>query len=171
MSEAKEYLGRIQQTDKEINRKLEQLTTLNSMVMRITPVLKDSGGSGGTGGQDKLGNAVAKIADLQEEINRDVDIFVDMKLEACGILNRIKDDDYYDVLEMRYLKYMSFEQIAVEKNWSKRWAEIMNGRALQAFDKVLEEQRGRKTVKLDAHAIAKVIDERMRIDRAAYKKI
>lgn len=141
MSEAKEYLGRIQQTDKQISRKLEQLTALNSMVLRITPVLKDSGGSGGIGSQDKLGNAVAKIADLQEEINRDVDILVDMKLEACGMLNQIRDDDFYDVLEMRYLKNMTFEQIAVEKHWSRRWAEKKHGRALQAFDKVLEESK------------------------------
>lgn len=143
MSEAKDYLERIQKADKQIKRKLEHLTALNSMVTRITPVMKD-GGSGGTGNQDKLGNAVAKIADLQEEINRDVEIFVDMKLEACALLGQIRDDDFYDVLEMRYLKYMSFEQIAVEKHWSKRWAEKMNGRALQVFDKVLEEHKRRK---------------------------
>lgn len=147
MSEAKEYLERIQKADKRINRKLKQLTALNCIVTRITPVLKDSGGLGGTGNHDKIGNAVAKIADLQEEINRDVDNLVDMKREAYAILNLFDDDDYYDVLEMRYLRKMSFEMIAVEKHWSKRWAEKMHGRALQVFDKALEEFRTKKVKK------------------------
>lgn len=141
MSEAKEYLERIQKADKQISRKLEQLTTLNSLVMRITPVMNDSGGSSGTGNQDKLGNAVAKIADLQEEINRDVDILVDMKREAYSLLYKMNDDDYYRVLEMRYLKYKSFEEIAVKMGWTCRWAQIQNGRALEVFDKILKTVR------------------------------
>ena len=144
MSEAKEYLERIKWYDVLIDSKLEELKSLEDVVKRITPTLKDRGGSSGTGNQDKLGDTVAKIADLQEEINRDVDIFVDMKREAAAMLKKIKQADYFKVLHKRYVLYESFEQIATEMKVTYRGVCYMHGRALQAFDKVLEESKRRK---------------------------
>lgn len=140
MSKAKEYLERIGKHDKAIEKKLDELTSLDSLVKRVTPVMNTTGASCG-GNQDKLGDAIAKIVDLRKEVNRDVDILVDMKREAYHILRKLKNEEHYKVLEMRYLQYMSFEQIAVNINRSKRWAEKLHGRALQAFGKVLEEGR------------------------------
>lgn len=138
MSKAKEYLERIGKHDKAIEKKMDELTSLDSLVKRITPVMNTTGASGGSGNQDKLGDTIAKIADLRGEINRDVDILVDMKREAYYILRMLKNENHYKVLEMHYLQYMPFEHIAVELHCSKRWAEKLNGRALQAFGKVLE---------------------------------
>ena len=143
MSEAKEYLEQIKWLDVLIDSKLEEMTALQALVTRITPVMKQSGGSGGTGNQDRLGDAVAKIADLDEEINRNVDILVDMKREAAALLKRIKHADYYKVLHKRYVLYESFEKIATEMGITYRGACYIHGRALQAFDKVLEEYKRR----------------------------
>ena len=140
MSEAKEYLERIRKQDKAIDKKLDELANLNSIVNRITPVMNMAGAAAG-GNQDKLGATIAKIVDLQEEINRDVDILVDKKREAYQILYKLEDEIYYKILEMRYLQYMTFEQIAVELNCSRRWAEIKNGRALEEYDRLLKAVR------------------------------
>ena len=137
MSEAKEYLERIKWYDVLIDSKLEELTTLNSMVQRITPVMNTTGG-GASGNQDKLGDTIAKIIDLQQEINRDVDNFVDMKREASALLKKIKNADFFKVLHMRYVQYKSFTHIAAEMNLTERGASKLNGRALQAFEKVLK---------------------------------
>ena len=137
MSEAKEYLERIKWYDVLIDSKLEELNTLNGIVKRITPVMNTTGG-GASGNQDKLGDTIAKIVDLQEEINRDVDMFVDMKREASKLLKKVRNADFYKVLHMRYVQYKSFVQIAVDMGLSERGASKLNGRALQAFDKVLK---------------------------------
>ena len=137
MSEAKEYLERIKWYDVLIDSKLEELTTLNSMVKRITPVMNPTG-AGGTGNQDKLGDTIAKIVDLQEEINRDVDMFVDMKREATTLLKKVRNADFFKVLHMRYVQYKSFTHIAAEMNLTERGASKLNGRALQAFEKVMK---------------------------------
>lgn len=146
MSEAKEFLERIKWYDVLIDSKLEELASLQDVAKRITPVMKTGGGSGGTGNQDRLGDTVAKIADLQEEINRDVDIFVDMKREAAALLKKIKEPEYFKVLHKRYVLYESFERIATELNVTYRAVCYMHGRALQAFDKVLEEYNRNKRV-------------------------
>lgn len=145
MSEAKEYLEKIKWYDVLIDSKLEELATLNSIVKRITPVMNTTGGGSASGNQDKLGDTIAKIIDLQEEINRDVDNFVDRKREALKLLKQVKNADFYKVLHMRYVQYKSFVYIAAEMGgMSERGASKLNGRALQAFDKVLKAHSGKQ---------------------------
>ena len=141
MSEAKEYLEQIKWYDVLIDSKLEELANLNAIVKRITPVMNTTGG-GGAGNQDKLGDTIAKIVDLQEEINRDVDIFVDRKREASKLLKKITQAEYFQVLHKRYVLYESFEQIATEMKYTYRGVCYVHGRALQAFDKVLKAHKG-----------------------------
>lgn len=141
MSEAKEYLERIKWYDVLIDSKLEELATLNSVVKRITPVMNTTGGGSGSGNQDRLGDTIAKIVDLQEEINRDVDMFVDMKREAARLLKKITKAEYFKVLHKHYVLYKSFEQIAMEMKYTYRGVCYVHGRALQAFDKVLREHK------------------------------
>lgn len=138
MSEAKEYLEKIREQDKNIEKKMNELACLDSLAKRITQMMNTTGG-GASGNKDKLGCTMDKFIDLRDEINRDVDILVDMKREAYQILFRVKNENYYKVLEMHYLKYMSFEQIAVKMNCSKRWAEKLNGRALEVFGRLMGE--------------------------------
>ena len=141
MSEAKEYLEQIKWYDVLIDSKLEELATLNSVVKRITPVMNTTGGGSGTGNQDRLGDTIAKIVDLQEEINRDVDMFVDMKREVYALLKKIKNPDHYLVLHKRYVQYESLERITIEMGYTHRGMCYLHGRALQAFGKVLEEHK------------------------------
>lgn len=138
MSEAKEYLEKIKWYDVLIDSKLEELANLNSLVRRITPVINTTGG-GGTGNQDKLGDTIARIVDLQEEINMDVDMFVDRKREATKLLKRMENPLHYQILHKRYVLYKTFEQIAADTRYSYRNITHAHGRALQAFDKVLKE--------------------------------
>lgn len=140
MSEAKEYLERIKWYDVLINSKLEELATLNSMVKRITPVMNTTGG-GVSGNQDKLGDTIAKIVDLQQEINRDVDMFVDMKREAARLMKKVKKPEFFQVLHKRYILGESLEQITFDMGYTHRGMCYLHGRALQAFGKVLEETK------------------------------
>lgn len=149
MSEAKEYLERIKLYDAIVDSGLEELAMLKGKVERITPTMKDSGGGGNSSVQDKMAEMVAKIVDLQEEINRNVDIFVDMKREASVLLKKIRNADFYKVLHMRYIQYKSFVQIAAEMGLTERGASKLNGRALQAFDKVLRANKASYGQKLE----------------------
>lgn len=141
MLEAKEYLQQIRRCDTIINSKLAEVDALYGMITRITPVLKDDAGSGGGGSQDKIGNALAKIVDLKNDINRDVDNFVDLKREATALLEKLKNPQHYQILHGRYILYQTFEQIAADMGRTYRWVCILHGRALQAFTKEMEEQK------------------------------
>lgn len=134
---AKEYLCRIGRCDDKINTMIAEVESLYAMVTKITPTLKSDVVSGG-GSQDKIGNAVAKIVDLKEEINREIDKFVDMKREAAALLNKLENHLYYMILHRKYVQHESLEQIAADMHYTYRWICILHGRALQEFQSVLD---------------------------------
>lgn len=135
---AKEYLMKIRLWDARIDASQRELDMLMAMVTRITPVLKDDVVSS-SGNQDKLGDTVAKIADLRVKINRDIDALIDMKKAAYALLRGIERPEYYTILHKRYFEHQSLEQIAVDMKYTYRWVRRLHGRALQAFAKIMQE--------------------------------
>lgn len=137
MIDAKRYLQQIRLYDSRINTKLEELRRLNEMVLRITPTLKDDVSSSG-GSQDKFADTMAKIVDLQAEINRDIDRFVDAKQEIGGTFDKLSDPDQLQVLHKRYAQYKTWEQIACDMNMSYRNVCYIHGKALQAVNEIMK---------------------------------
>lgn len=133
----KKYLQQIRLYDSHINTKLEDLHQLKEMVTKITPTLKDDVVSGG-GNQDKLGDAVTKIVDLEEEVNRDIDRYVNAKQKISNTLEKISDPDQLQVLHKRYVQYKTWEQIACEMNMSYRNVCYIHGKGLQSVNQILK---------------------------------
>lgn len=136
MIDAKRYLQQIRLYDSRINTKLEELHRLNEMVLRITPTLKDDVSSSG-GSQDKFADTIAKIVDLKDEINRDIDRYVDAKREVSGTLEKISDPDQLQVLHQRYVQYKTWEQIACDMHMSYRNVCYIHGKALLAVREIM----------------------------------
>ena len=138
MGDAKEYLRQIRMYDTRINCAQEELDILRAMTTKITATWKEDVVSG-TGNQDKLGDAMAKIIDLQNSINSDIDKYIGTKAEVWALIKRIKDPDQFKVLYMRYFKYKPWEQIACDMNMTFRNVCYIHGRALQAVAELLKE--------------------------------
>lgn len=137
MCDAKAYLRKIELLDAHINNRISDLHELKSLVTKITATISQVCVSG-SGGQDRLGDAVAKIVDLQDEINRKIDKYVDLKRKISSLLEQIQDPDQVKVLHKRYFEYKPWEQIACEMNYSYRNVCYIHGKALQAFEAVME---------------------------------
>lgn len=142
MSKAKEYLEKIKEYDDKINEGLEDLADLEAFVRKITQELKMDVVTS-SGNKDKLGDTMAKILDLRTDLNAWTDVFIDLKQEALtllfGLVNTEKKP-YFKVLNMRYVRYKSWGDIAKEMNYSERQIHNIHGNALVAFGKLLEEE-------------------------------
>jgi DNA-directed RNA polymerase specialized sigma subunit len=139
-SAAQEHFLQVKMFDTHINDKLEELAMLQDMVMKITASYSTELG-GGSGSQDKLGDAVAKIIDLQAEINEAVDAYVDKKREVSRTLEQVQDADQVAVLHKRYFLYEPWEQIACEMNMTYRNVCYIHGKALDAVKRILERKQ------------------------------
>lgn len=140
MTDAKAYLKRIRLYDSHINNKMEELERLKAMVTKITQTLREDAG-GCSQSQDKIGDAVSRIVDLQAELNAEIDRYVDSKAEICNALNKIQKQRYFDVLHKRYVLFKTWQQIADEMGYEDvRGVYMIHGRALQAFNKILSKE-------------------------------
>jgi hypothetical protein len=127
---AKEYLEQARYLDQRINSKLTQVESLRSLATRITTVYSDMPHNASRDNH-KFEKILAKIVDLESEIDSDVDRLVDLKKEIMTAINAMKDDKYRVLLEMRYLGQQTWEQISVQLGYDSRYIRKMHGWALQ----------------------------------------
>jgi hypothetical protein len=113
---AKEYLGQAYRLDQRINSKLEQLATLNELSTKATSTLTGMPKNPNRN-TSMVADAVTKIVDLQIEINRDIDKLIDLKCEMVRIIKGVDNAEYQTLLELRYLCFKTWEQIAVDMNY------------------------------------------------------
>lgn len=139
--DAKTYLNQIRVLDVHINNKLEELARMKALSTKVTTYLKPVPASGGGGGQDKLGDVVSKIIDLESEINEAIDRFVDKKREVSGLVERITDPDELKVIYKRYFQNETLEQVACEMNYTYRNVCYIHGRALSSVETLLKSEK------------------------------
>lgn len=125
----KEWLDQIRRTDRRIQNKLEEITSLKEMLTSITATLSVEPVSH-SGNDDKMGSAVAKIVDLENEIHVDLERFIDLKREVFETINGLEPEEF-DVLYLRYFKYMKWEEIADDMHYTCRHITRIHGEALE----------------------------------------
>ena len=129
--DAKAYLGQAYRIDKRINSKLEQIVSLRELATKATSTLSDTP-SGGTRNVHSMQDIISKMVDLEAEINCDIDTLVDLKREIVSVIKKIQNPEYQTLLELRYLCFKTWEQIAVDMGYSIQNAFKMHDRALDS---------------------------------------
>ena len=133
---AKEYMEQARYLDMQINSKIEQVRSLNELATRVTTVYSDMPHSPNRN-TSRMEETIAKIIDLESEIDRDIDALVDLKREMMRVVNSIESAEYRTILEMRYLQFKKWEQIALQMSTDLRWVYRMHGRALNEVQKII----------------------------------
>lgn len=136
---AKQELQKIKLIDTQIDSMLAEVSQIRSMAMKVTASIGGEGGSGSYGG-DKLGDAVARIVDLEEEIDRKIDELLDRKKKWLELIYDIGDPSYIKVLHRRYFLYETFERIATETDYSYRNVCYIHGKALQKLNEMIDKE-------------------------------
>ena len=74
---------------------------------------------------------LAKIMDMEDEINNDIDALVDLKREIKRTIERVENPEYLILLELRYLCFKRWEEIAVMMNYNIRHIYRLHDEALE----------------------------------------
>lgn len=151
------YLERIEALKTQIDRKKDKAERLFCLATKSTATMNASGAAGGGGNPGKMAGATDGYMDLKKEIDQDEKMLEGMVSEACDLLARLTNKQHYDVLRYKYLHFTQFTQIAVDMKYTYRGICILHGRALQEFEKVLEEHQ--KERESNARILAEVVDK------------
>ena len=133
---AKEYLERAYWLDQMIDSKLEQVASLRAMATKTTTIMKRDVVSRSRN-MHSMEDTIAKITDLEEEINADIDRLVDMKKEIGETIRRVEDPRQRTVLEYRYLCYMRFTKIAEVLNYGESTIRVWHQKGLERLESFL----------------------------------
>lgn len=131
----KQYLGQIDRYNKIISNKLSEIYQLKSLACSIS-VSVDNEKIQTSSDKDRLGAAVAKIVDLENEINSTIDSFLEKRGKIIMQIDSMESVIYYQVLFSRYIEQETFEKIAEETEYSLRQILRIHGRALSEFEKL-----------------------------------
>lgn len=125
---AKEFLRRYKDISDSINCRLDEIAKLRELATRLSPTtMFDRSGNV----SDKVGRSAARIVDLENEINSQIDDLIVTREEIVHTISQIDDERLKTLLMMRYINGDKWEKIAVALNVDVRWVYILHGRALQ----------------------------------------
>ena len=131
---AKEYLKQVGRMNKEIENKAEEIQKLKDMATRITSST-DKERVQSNSSQDKLGDAVAEIIDLENELQEIVTRNLDKRKYITKQIDELDNDIYYDVLYKRYILCKEFHEIATELRYTMDNVFKIHRRAVRSFEK------------------------------------
>ena len=131
----KEYLNRARYLDREIDAKLDHQARLNSIIYKATSTLSDMPGSPSRD-VARREKAIAKVIDLEKEIDEQIDELVDTKREINKLIEKIPTKEHKLLLEFRYVNLFTWEKISEQMDITLRHVYRLHGAALLEADKV-----------------------------------
>lgn len=132
---AKDYLSQAYHIDLRINSKIEQVQSLRDLAEKAVTTLSDTPNIG-TRNIRRMEGVIAKIVDLESEINADIDDLVDLKREIVSLIKYVEGSELQTLLELRYLCFKTWEQISVELHLDIRWIHRLHNKALNEVDAI-----------------------------------
>lgn len=111
--EAKKYLSQAFGLNQRIESKLGQIDNLNDLATKATITYSDMPKNPNQGGS-RMEDTIIKIVSLQEEISWEMDQLVDLKKDIVQRINAVDNPELQTILELRYLSFMRWEEIAIE---------------------------------------------------------
>lgn len=109
---------------------MEQVFRLRSLLTKATTTFSSVPASNHGNGR-KMGEIIVKIADLEAEVNADIDTLVDLKEVITAAIKEADDPELQVLLEMRYLAHRTWEQISVAMGISIRHTYRLHDQALE----------------------------------------
>lgn len=124
----KEFLNQYLNAEKEIGIKLDQISRLRELSTKITQTLTPDKVKSNS--ENRLESSVSKIVDIEREIGASIDQLERTRLQVESVINSVPNVNQRNVLRLRYISGMKWEQIAVKLNYDYRWVLRLHGKAL-----------------------------------------
>lgn len=131
------YLSQIEYIEEMIGEKQDIIDSLRSSIAGTSASTESERVQ--TSPKDRLGETCAKIVDLCEQLNKDIDSFVDMKAEVIQTIDQYVDDlKERRLLYLRYLKFIPIESCAKKLRISRATAYNFHKAAMQKIARKFE---------------------------------
>lgn len=131
---AKEYLQQLQRLDTMINQKIKELGDLRLMPQSVGGIdYSKERVQSSPSGDAPFVKPVLRMIELEQEINAEIDRFVDEKHEIINQIQALQNQKHIDILYKHYVEFKRLEIVAVEMNFTYQYIVELHGTALKEF--------------------------------------
>lgn len=136
---AKEYLQQLQRLNTVIDQKIKELGDLRIMSTSVGGIdySKDRVQTSPSNDAPFV-KIINKMIELDEEINREIDFFVDEKHRIINQIQGLQNSKHIEILYKRYVEFKRLEVVAVEMNFTYQYIVELHGYALKEFQNTYE---------------------------------
>lgn len=138
-SEAQIFLEQPEKLDIQIRNKLIEKKQWHDIALGITANMEGERVQA-SGARSKMAEAVDKCVDMEAEINSLIDELIETKKVVIQTIEQLDSPTEYNVLHMRYIQYLSLQEIADHYHKDYSWATTTHGRALKSVRKIMAEK-------------------------------
>lgn len=127
---AKEYLSQAFELKRLIEIKMKRTEVLRKLAERARVEISETP-KNPNHLKSPMEEAMVKLLTLEEEILHDTEEFTSVMRSIQKTINDVPDSSCRIVLEMRYLSFMKWEDIASELGWTERNVFYIHGKGLR----------------------------------------
>lgn len=138
--EAKEYLMQLKGIDSLIDTLSEELENAEQMIAPSGINISDVPAFSSGHVSDKTGSAAIRIEELIKELKKQKKKYVDVKLTATKLINRISDVRYQTILYQYYFQNRTLEGTAGYMNRTYQNICVLHEKALIEFQKLMDKE-------------------------------
>jgi len=127
----KEFLSQAYQIEARIKVKMEHAQYYYDISTKANTIFSDI-----PLGIHRTDGAIVHLADLKNEINSDISRLVELKSEIKNTINQVENITYRTLLELRYLHYKRWYEIAAILHYESKYIFRLHNMALKKVDTI-----------------------------------
>lgn len=128
----KEYLWQYRKAERREQNILEEIQELRAD--KLFPSVSMDGMPKGSGQTDDLSGFAALMDEMIQKLKEERLCKMKLRMEIEGKIKRMEDTDEADLLRMRYLRGMKWEEVTAKMGYSRAQVNRMHGKALEHFE-------------------------------------
>jgi len=136
---AKEYLLQIGKIDRLIENKAAEMNHWKAIAIGTT-AYSEADRVQSSGSKDKMADAVCRYLQLDEELNRAIDLLVATKQEVIRTIEQLEADEY-DILHKMYVQGKTIQEVSEGRAKSYSWVASKHGGGIANLQKILDERK------------------------------
>lgn len=129
---AKQWLGRARNIDHEIDNLIREKQRAKDRLTKITQSYESDGAQ-----MTKDPHKFDRLAELENEIDQQVDELVETKREIMAVIQRLKNRPQRMALQDYYIAMMTWEETAVDLHYSFQGVMQLRKRAIAEVEKII----------------------------------
>jgi len=133
---AKDYFMNIRRLNASVKAKAEKIEQIRSQITSIGCIDYSKDIVEGGANQDSIGECIAKLVDLENELSKQIKELCELQAEAIQRIDAMPYADYRLILTLRFVNGYTWERCAVDMGFSYQWVQELCKRALVQFDEL-----------------------------------